>query len=102
MLKWVWRYKVEEASLWKRVVDAIHKSNRSWSMLPSRNNFKGVWRKIVQVERRTLIGGLKMQNYIRGTVGNRRNIKFWLDPWLNNMSLKECFPNLLHLEKNKQ
>ncbi|XP_022042015.2 uncharacterized protein LOC110944672 [Helianthus annuus] len=40
--KWVWRYRVEEESLWRRVVSACHGKSRKWPYLPSNPAISGV------------------------------------------------------------
>ncbi|MFS7956553.1 putative reverse transcriptase zinc-binding domain-containing protein [Helianthus anomalus] len=38
---------------------------------------------------------------IRGVLGNGRNIRFWIDPWVSRIPLKSLFPDLFRLESEK-
>ncbi|PWA75817.1 RNA-directed DNA polymerase, eukaryota, Nucleotide-binding alpha-beta plait domain protein [Artemisia annua] len=101
MFKWIWRYKVEENVLWKRVIEALHVSNRRWDMIPWNKQSSGPWSKIVKTAYATQVQGTRFINMIRGTIGNGLDIRFWLDTWISDEPLKDLFPSLFRLERNK-
>ncbi|KAJ0577028.1 hypothetical protein HanIR_Chr05g0231161 [Helianthus annuus] len=39
---------------------------------------------------------------MKGQVGDGKEVRFWLDPWLKDKPLKSCFPNLFRLEREKK
>ncbi|XP_022014590.1 uncharacterized protein LOC110914078 [Helianthus annuus] len=82
LLKWLWRYRKEGNSMWRRVIDAIHGSTRRWETYPHKSRFSGTWTKLVNSVCRIKVGDTYDVNMIRGQVGNGANIKFWIDPWL--------------------
>ncbi|KAI3824227.1 hypothetical protein L1987_05677 [Smallanthus sonchifolius] len=96
--KWGWRYKCGRDNLWVKVVDAIHSGGSNWSFVPVCKSASGVWRNIVSVLNRPVFGNVPLRNFFKGRVGNGGDILFWLDPWLKDRPLKECFPNLFRLE----
>ncbi|KAI3812463.1 hypothetical protein L1987_17173 [Smallanthus sonchifolius] len=66
--------------------------------MPVCKTASGVWRNIVSVLNRPVFGNVPLRNFFKGRVGNGGDILFWLDPWLKDRPLKECFPNLFRLE----
>ncbi|XP_021980836.1 uncharacterized protein LOC110876986 [Helianthus annuus] len=102
LLKWAWRYKTEKDSLWVKVISAVHNDRMSWDLLPIVASLGGVWKNITKVVACPIVAGDKLRNFMRGNVGDGFGICFWLDPWLCNNALKDCFPNLFRLEKDKK
>ncbi|KAJ0743947.1 putative reverse transcriptase zinc-binding domain-containing protein [Helianthus annuus] len=101
LLKWLWRYRVEGDSLWRRVIDAIHGSARQWEMYPSKACISGTWSRLVKNCEKIKVGESCGINMVRGLVGNGLSIRFWLDPWVSSVPLKTLFPSLFRLEANK-
>ncbi|KAJ0539673.1 putative RNA-directed DNA polymerase [Helianthus annuus] len=99
--KWIWRYRNESNALWRKVVDSIHFSNRSWSSIPLNNKIGGVWKGIVQNVIKTKVEGVSLLQNFKGLAGNGRRIRFWLEPWVCNVPLKDRFPLLFRLESKK-
>uniref|UniRef100_A0A251TGE5 Reverse transcriptase zinc-binding domain-containing protein n=1 Tax=Helianthus annuus TaxID=4232 RepID=A0A251TGE5_HELAN len=100
--KWGWRYKTENNSLWKKVIDAIHTSRVGWECLPYKKALNGVWVNIAKNFINTKVEGKPLKNFLVGSVGNGEKIAFWLDTWLFNEPLKTKFPDLFSLEVNKK
>ncbi|KAJ0880486.1 putative reverse transcriptase zinc-binding domain-containing protein [Helianthus annuus] len=98
LCKWGWRYKREKDHMWVKVVDAIHASGAGWSFLPVKKSLGGVWLNIVSIFNKPISGSLSLRNLFRGLVGRGDSILFWLDPWLNEVPLKDLYPNLFALE----
>ncbi|KAI3775666.1 hypothetical protein L1987_45415 [Smallanthus sonchifolius] len=101
LLKWLWRYRVEYDAHWRKVIDAVHGSARRWETFPCNKRFSGTWSKLVSFGTRLRIQGNCFVNMIRGNVGNGRKVRFWIDPWITDEPLKDLFPDLFRLEKNK-
>ncbi|KAJ0445466.1 hypothetical protein HanIR_Chr16g0843241 [Helianthus annuus] len=102
ILKWCWRYFTEQNALWRKVIDSIHGSDRKWGALPINTNVSGVWKNIATLCGKIKVEGSGVMNMIRGRVGNGKDIRFWIDPWLCQLPLKECYPDLFGLETQKQ
>ncbi|KAI3742186.1 hypothetical protein L1987_59866 [Smallanthus sonchifolius] len=102
LAKWGWRYKTEKNNLWKRVIDALHCSRVGWECIPFKKSFNGVWNNIAKLFINTKVGGSPLRNYIKGELGNGKEISFWLDPWLINEPLKQRFPELFRMEVDKK
>ncbi|KAJ0601850.1 putative RNA-directed DNA polymerase [Helianthus annuus] len=49
LAKWWWRFKVDNKSIWKKVVWSIHHNNRSWSSVPVKMSMTGSWKQIVGI-----------------------------------------------------
>ncbi|KAJ0752293.1 putative RNA-directed DNA polymerase [Helianthus annuus] len=100
--KWGWRLKTEGNKLWARVVEAIHNTRLNWDFLPFRRSMGGVWCNIAKVLSKSTVEGRPLRNFFRSKVGNGANTSFWLDPWLCNEPLKDVFPELFKIEKEKR
>ncbi|KAM0024208.1 hypothetical protein Hdeb2414_s0022g00613081 [Helianthus debilis subsp. tardiflorus] len=61
-----------------------------------------VWSNIAKVFISTKTGEVPLCNYIKGIVGDGKEISFWLDPWITGEPLKVRFPNLFRLESAKK
>ncbi|PWA49539.1 reverse transcriptase zinc-binding domain-containing protein [Artemisia annua] len=72
LVKWIWRYRTEPESLWRKVIEALHDTKRSWTPIPFCK------------------------------IGNGKHIRFWLDPWVSNEPLKDVFPSLFKMAKDKR
>ncbi|MFS7958360.1 putative RNA-directed DNA polymerase [Helianthus anomalus] len=102
MSKWIWRFRNDENSLWKAVIVSIHDTKRSWSSMPCNKNMGGVWKAIVNELDKTQVGGVRFHQNLKGIAGNGQCIRFWSDPWACSQPLKDCFPSLFRLEKDKK
>ncbi|XP_021975310.1 uncharacterized protein LOC110870437 [Helianthus annuus] len=102
LLKWLWRYRVENGALWRKFVDAIHGSNRRCETIQCNNRFSGVWSRLVKVGYSLKVNGNGFVNMVRGVVGDGSTIKFWIDPLHTTEPLKIKFPSLFRLEGRKR
>nr|XP_043611511.1 uncharacterized protein LOC122583146 [Erigeron canadensis] len=100
--KWFWRYKNEPDALWRKVIDALHVSNRSWNSVPVKASLSGVRKTIVGVVDKFKVEERRLPNLFKGVCGNGDNIRFWLDNWISDVCLKDLFPSIFKMEKNKK
>ena len=42
VLKWLWRFRIEYKSLWKKVIESVHANGRKWETYPMLQNSSGV------------------------------------------------------------
>ncbi|PWA46663.1 reverse transcriptase domain, Reverse transcriptase zinc-binding domain protein [Artemisia annua] len=101
LLKWSWRLKKENNSLWKRVVRGIHRSKNNWRSLPLASNSSRCWTEIVKMGDRNTSDGRKYNSLFYGIVGDGKTLRFWIDLWIGDEPLKDAFPILFRLEKCK-
>ncbi|KAJ0802039.1 putative reverse transcriptase zinc-binding domain-containing protein [Helianthus annuus] len=101
LAKWVWRFLSEDQSLWRKVVSAIHGSNRRWSFIPAKRGLTGVWLNIVRMEDKLLLNGKRFPEYISGVIGNGSSIRFWIDRWKGDTPFMFKWPNLFAIERHK-
>ncbi|KAJ0546759.1 putative reverse transcriptase zinc-binding domain-containing protein [Helianthus annuus] len=102
LAKWWWKYKQNNGALWAKVIDCIHLKPKSVSMIPSKNKLSGVWNDICSVEKAFEAVGLSLKTNLVVKLGNGKNTRFWLDAWLENQALKDRFPAIYKLAKDKQ
>ncbi|KAJ0442266.1 putative reverse transcriptase zinc-binding domain-containing protein [Helianthus annuus] len=101
ILKWLWRYRVEQDALWRKTIDAIHGSARRWEPIPFNKRFPGTWCKIVNFGTHFKAHGKNFIETVIGRIGNGKSVRFWLDPWFEDGTLKTFFPDLFRLERDK-
>ncbi|XP_021995847.1 uncharacterized protein LOC110893032 [Helianthus annuus] len=53
LVKWGWRYTVENHNLWCKVVEACHGKVNHWSFLPVNGNIAGCWKNVFKFGRVT-------------------------------------------------
>lgn len=70
LLKWSWRFKTEDNSLWKKIIMGCHGSSRPWAMLPCSASASGCWKQIVKVGEIKLPNGLSYNSYFSGLIGD--------------------------------
>jgi hypothetical protein len=96
MRKWLWRYGREREALWRLVIDAKFESLKGgWCSKEVSGSFGvGVWKHIRK-------GWEKFRNFVLFEVGNGTHISFWHNWWCGDRSLKQCFPALFSIVRNK-
>lgn len=100
--KWIWRYRLEADGLWRKVIDSIHGSRRGWNFVPVNRSLSSVWKTIVTHVDRVKVNNRKLKDLFKGVCGRGDTIRFWLDPWIDNWCLKDRFPLLFKLERDKR
>ncbi|KAJ0547822.1 hypothetical protein HanIR_Chr08g0376521 [Helianthus annuus] len=101
LAKWGWRYKNESKSFWVKVINTLHRHKFCWEFLPFKSSLNGVWRNIVKVCSNQVGDNHSLSCFMRGDLGNGRELMFWLHPWLLPTPLKDELPSLFHLEAKK-
>ena len=102
LYKWLWRFGSEESSLWKEVIKFIHNTNCSSLMTQAPLTGAGsTWTRMVNhcVKDNRLQDIVSHQSMV--LIGNGKRTVFWLDTWIDNYCLVDCFPNLFHLSNDK-
>ncbi|XP_076906324.1 uncharacterized protein LOC143562392 [Bidens hawaiensis] len=68
LAKWWWRFKNGKDGLWRKIVWAIHHSDRSWSVIPAKVSIPGPWKHIVNINRELSALGFDLSKLIRKEV----------------------------------
>uniref|UniRef100_A0A2N9F0T2 Reverse transcriptase domain-containing protein n=1 Tax=Fagus sylvatica TaxID=28930 RepID=A0A2N9F0T2_FAGSY len=94
--KWLWRYGSEREALWRLVVDAKYGSLwGGWSSNSGRAPYGvSVWKFIRK-------DWDAFSLYCSYSVGDGRRVKFWHDCWCGDIALKEAFPDLFVISRDK-
>lgn len=87
---------MERESLQRQVVEVKHGSMEGgWGTTPSNGPYGVSLGKYIQR------GWAKFSTFIKFEEGDGTKVKFWLDVWCGDMSLKESFPTLYCIASNK-
>ncbi|PWA85928.1 RNA-directed DNA polymerase, eukaryota, Reverse transcriptase zinc-binding domain protein [Artemisia annua] len=87
--------------LWRKVVESIHGGRGKWVFLPNKNALAGCWKTIVSFLDSLTVQGKKISQFVRGKLGNGDIMRFWHDLWFGSVLLKDRWPTLYRLERNK-
>lgn len=95
LAKWGWRFINKGNSLWTQVVKSIHgRSLFEWLTYGKVSCIlRSPWISISRT-------WLKVEALAVFKIGDGRRIAFWLDPWVDKISLKVCFPRLFKIASN--
>jgi hypothetical protein len=103
LFKWLWRFGLDESSMWNNVIKSIHNTNCSKLLLQAPIPGAGtIWTHIVNhcVKDNRLQDIVNKQSLV--LIGNGKKTMFWLDFRINNHCLAEHFHNLFHLSNDKE
>ena len=94
--KWLWRFGVEREALWRQVVAVKYGSlEGGWcSKIPTGPYGVGLWKFIRS-------GWDKFSRLLKFEVGVGSRIRFWDDVWCTDGSLKDAYPELFRLARDK-
>nr|GEV10331.1 RNA-directed DNA polymerase, eukaryota, reverse transcriptase zinc-binding domain protein [Tanacetum cinerariifolium] len=98
LVKWLWRFLSRENSLWARVIQAIHGSDRQ-ELSASHNS---AWSSIIRELNVLKSQGIDFISHCKIKVGNGRSTSFWNDLWLGDSCLRYMFPRVYALDNVKE
>nr|GEY55408.1 RNA-directed DNA polymerase, eukaryota [Tanacetum cinerariifolium] len=97
LLKWVWRYLVQDGSLWYHIINAIYNSRLECH---SRNTLSP-WGVILREVHQLASKGFNFHSHCKIRVGDDLNTRFWFDTWILDLPLNVWFPRLYALELDR-
>ncbi|GJS50291.1 reverse transcriptase domain, reverse transcriptase zinc-binding domain protein [Tanacetum coccineum] len=103
--KWWWRFRREGGSLWVKMIESIHGTSGGLGevrALYGRRIGRGVWSDIVRIGEEIDGMGIEFSSSYVGELGDGRDIRFWLDKWVDNQRLYDRFHRLYHLDQRKE
>nr|GEV01339.1 RNA-directed DNA polymerase, eukaryota, reverse transcriptase zinc-binding domain protein [Tanacetum cinerariifolium] len=100
MFKWIWRFHMQESSLWVRIIKAIHGVNGKIGET-TRAGTRSCWMNIIHEVNALLNKGIDLMNNMRIKLGNGMNTAFWEDTWSEGGKLKNRYPRMYALESCK-
>ena len=89
LVKWWWRFKVEEGALWKKNITSLHGASGKLG----EGSCAGVWGKIANLHTDVEGADFFLNSLFTRSLGNRKNTRFWLDTWCGSTPLASRFPN---------
>ncbi|KAL7212420.1 hypothetical protein ACSBR2_015161 [Camellia fascicularis] len=103
LLKWWWRFGVEDKSLWKEVISKkYYGSSVIWSPeLVRGGRVSKLWEDIVGIllSKPEILGFFQSNSTL--VLGDGLRLRFWLDRWAGNVCFKDEFPRLFLLANHK-
>lgn len=103
LLKWWWRFGVEENSLWKEVICGKYiEQGRGWFPSTVRDSrMSKIWGDIVN----TVASRPELLHFFRSNavvlIGDGQRARFWTDCWSGGICLRDEFPRLYSLSNVK-
>lgn len=97
LAKWIWIYRVEKHTLWRRVIAAKFGSYSCDKKAGTRSlpTARGPWRAIFTLQS-------MVDQHVVVTLGNGHSVSFWFDSWVATYPLHSAFPNLFALSLAKE
>ncbi|KAJ0599309.1 hypothetical protein HanIR_Chr03g0103421 [Helianthus annuus] len=71
-------------------------------MVPKNNNHSRIWKTIVEVDKDMGKRGINLAKNLTSKVGKGDKTRFWIDVWLGEAPLREEFPLVYQLAKDKK
>ncbi|KAL4589627.1 hypothetical protein LXL04_002535 [Taraxacum kok-saghyz] len=102
IVKWWWRLRENDQTLWSRVIRGIHNLKRKPEDVMSKKSITGVWNNIARIKEDMGKIGISMEEVMVKDIGVGDKTIFWLDKWCGDSRLKEDYKNLYQIEKHKQ
>ncbi|GKA99078.1 reverse transcriptase domain, reverse transcriptase zinc-binding domain protein [Tanacetum coccineum] len=103
--KWWWRFRREGGNLWVRIIKSIYGNSRGLGERWVPGGGAGgsrVWRDIMKIKEEIDGVGLEFSSSFIGVLGDGRDIRFWVDTWVDDRRLCDRFPRLFHLDSRKE
>nr|GEW65391.1 RNA-directed DNA polymerase, eukaryota [Tanacetum cinerariifolium] len=97
LLKWVWRYLVQDGSLWYHIISAIYGSRLECHS----PNILFPWGVILREVHQLASKCFNFHSHCKIRVEDGLNTSFWFDTWILNFPLNVRFPRLFALELDK-
>ncbi|GJU37056.1 hypothetical protein Tco_1185410 [Tanacetum coccineum] len=87
LLKWFWRFHIENDSLWKNIIISIHGMHRNFAShcipLPSTSSiFISPWKSMAKLGNHLSCANIDICSLFVKKIGNGLSTKFWEDCWL--------------------
>jgi hypothetical protein len=95
--KWLWRFGVERDALWRRVIaEKFGSVGGGWSTQQAHGSYgMSLWKYISK-------GWDQFYKFLEFKVGDGSWIPFWSDVWCGGSPLKELFPELYRITRDKE
>ncbi|GJT16200.1 RNA-directed DNA polymerase, eukaryota, reverse transcriptase zinc-binding domain protein [Tanacetum coccineum] len=100
LFKCVWRFYMQESSLWTKVIKGIHGQDGKIGKNLSKH-YSSIWLDIGKELDLFKQKGMNFTDYIHRKMGNGIDTSFWVDVWKGDKALKYQFPRIYALESNK-
>ncbi|GJR29224.1 RNA-directed DNA polymerase, eukaryota [Tanacetum coccineum] len=98
ILKWVWRFLVQDGSLWHHIISAIYGSRLKCHSRKTHSS----WGVILREVHHLALKGFDFPSHCKIRIGDGLNTRFWLDTWTLDLPLCVRFPRLFALEFDKE
>ncbi|KAL4561230.1 hypothetical protein LXL04_033393 [Taraxacum kok-saghyz] len=84
-----------------RVISAIHVKENRWQPFPSKSDRSGTWKNITKVVSDLENANIQILECMEKKVGCGDKTAFWWENWSGHGKLKEMFPQIFKIEKEK-
>nr|GEV94404.1 hypothetical protein [Tanacetum cinerariifolium] len=100
LVKWWWRFCVEDQALWCKVIRSIHGPSGGLVVNTTKKYKSGSWYYIKKLKDVFQRNGINLPSMFKKKVGNGQGTSFWNDIYLGGLTLLSSFPRLYRLDAN--
>ena len=102
LFKWIWRFRCSPNDLWVKVVKGIHGQDGGIGFSRRSNSKHSPWNAILKAISNLNNKGIDLLFACSRSVGNGKSIRFWDEIWFGDRPLKDLFPRIYALDKDKR
>ncbi|XP_022020261.1 uncharacterized protein LOC110920356 [Helianthus annuus] len=93
---------MESNTLWAKVIESLHGSDRKVEAFPFKKSRSGVWKNIGEIGKDFSKRNININTSLCSKVGRGDKTLFWVDTWYGSEPLRTQFPCLYQLSTRKR
>ncbi|PWA41601.1 RNA-directed DNA polymerase, eukaryota, Reverse transcriptase zinc-binding domain protein [Artemisia annua] len=102
LFKWIWIFRCYTNDLWAKVIKGIHGQHGGIGTERLAKSNASPWNVIVRSVSQLQLEGIDLLSSCNRSLGDGKSIVFWEESWCGDRPLKELFPRVYALDRDKR